>query len=235
MLFDTPPRSLEKRLCLLLRDEPFRQVVAVLLEQWGYTVLEAPTDSEMILAEEGCPVPEESGPVLWLTRSRYGERNRIPLPLSVEGLWSTLENRFHKPPRSHIRIGLVLPATVHVRDEVVDTAVSSLSDLGARFDFHRELVQGEELLLHLTVSGRPLALEGRVIYVIPHGDLDGSARTRVGVIFDRLPQEGREELRTFIVRTYLERVRARLDGSTFRKGLAHFDVPLALAAELGCG
>jgi Tfp pilus assembly protein PilZ len=233
MLIDTIPRSQEKRLCLLIRNEPFRMVLAGILKEWRYSLLEAPTPSDLLLAEDGFDLPEAFGSVLWLTRSRYGERGRLPLPLSLEELWSTLESRFHKPPRSHIRINLQTPAAVLARGEMADVQIISLSDLGARVDFCRELALGEELTLHLSIAGQPLTLPGRVIYVVPCGDLEESEKTQVGLIFDRLSQAIRDSLREHIIRTYLERVRNEMTGSIFREGLSHFNVPPAVLAELG--
>lgn len=232
-MLGAPPQALEKRVCLRVRSAPFGAVLAALLEEWHYTVLDAPDDADLVLTEEGVELPEVSCPVLWLTRSRYGERNRLSLPLSLEELWADIEHRFHRPPRGHIRAALKVPAVMEVRGEEVAVVVASLSDLGVRLEVPLELVQGETLQLHLDLGGTLLAPEGRVIYVIPDGDLDGSARTRVGVIFECLPSVQREALRGFVVRTYLERVRARLDASTFRQGLAHFTVPVAVLTEVG--
>lgn len=233
-MLETPPKAFEKRVCLRVRNASFGAVLAALLEEWRYTLLDDPSAANLVLAEEGVELPEASGTVLWLTRSRYGERNRLSLPLELEGLWADLENRFHRPPRSHIRITLELPVAVKVRGEEVAATVTSLSDLGARIEFPLELVQGETLQLDLSLNETSLALEGRVIYVIADGDLDGSTRTRVGVIFDGLSSEQRGRLRAFVVRSYLERIRARLDGSVFRQGLAHFSVPHEILVEVGC-
>lgn len=235
MLTENLHRPCEKQIALFVRSEPFREVLGGLLREWSYTLLEAPSPSALLLAEEGYPLPEESGAVLWLTRSRYQERNRLPLPLSVEELWGILETRFHKPPRRHIRTTLHVPVTVKAGDGVTESCFSSLSDVGGRLEFHRETVVGEKFRLLMAVAGKDLELQARVIYVIPGGEPGGRERTRIGVIFERLPPEDGDWLRAFIVRSYLERVRARMNADTFREGLSHFDIPLALLADLGYG
>lgn len=232
MLIDTFPRAQQKRLYLFIRNEAFRRVLGGILQEWRYSLLEAPTALDLVLAEDGFDLPEECGPVLWLTRSRYGERGRLPLPLSIEELWSTLESRFHKPPRNHIRINLKFSAAVVVRGERTDVNITSLSDLGGRFEFLRELAPGEEVVMHVSPAGNPLPLSGRVIYVVPRGDLEASEKTQVGVIFDHLPLETRDVLRLFIIRTYLEKVRRGMSGSIFREGISHFNVPPEVLAEL---
>lgn len=234
MLIDTLSRSLEKRLCLFVRNEPFRLVLGGLLREWRYSLQETPTGSDLLLAEDGFPVPEEDAPVLWLTRSRYGERGRVGLPLSLEDLWAHLESRFHKPPRSHIRIYLELPATLEARNETDEIRITSLSDLGARFELHRELAPGEELVLDLSIAGRRFKLPSRVIYMVPQGDLEGSGKAQIGVIFDKPDKGVRDALRGFIIHSYLERVREGMAGSVFREGLSHFDVPPEILGEVGC-
>jgi hypothetical protein len=233
MLTHTVPRSREKRLCLFVRNEAFRQVLGGILREWGYSLREDSAASDLFLAEDGFPVPGEGTPVLWLTRSRYGERGRLCLPLSIEQLWATLESRFHKPPRSHIRINLELPAALEARSETDEILITSLSELGARFDLHRELAPGEELVLNLRIAGRRLKLPGRVIYVVPRGDLEGSGKAQIGVIFHHPDKELRDVLRDFILRSYLERVREGLAGNVFREGLSHFDVPPGILEEIG--
>lgn len=232
MLIDTFPQVQEKRLCLFIRNEAFQRVLVALLNEWRYSLQEVPTASDLVLAEDGFDLPEECGPVLWLTRSRYGERGRLPLPLSIEELWSALESRFHKPPRNHIRINLQFSASVVARGERADVQITSLSDLGVRFEFLRELAPGEEIVVYMSPAGHPLALPGRVIYVVPRGDLDESEKMQVGVIFDHLSKEAKDILRLFIIRAYLEKVRSGMTGTVFREGISHFNVPPEALAEL---
>lgn len=233
MLIDTLAGSLEKRLCLYVRNEAFRLVLGGLLREWRFSLQETPADSDLLLAEDGFQVSEENTPVLWLTRSRYGERGRLGLPLSIEVLWDHLESHFHKPPRTQIRIYLELPAMVESRNETNEIRITSLSEMGARFELHRELAPGEELVLNLDISGRRFILPSRVIYMIPLGDLEGSGKAQIGVIFDRPDKGIRDVLRGFIIHASLERVRGGMAGSVFREGLSHFDVPPEILGEVG--
>ena len=230
-ILSKPP---EKRLCLLVRNESFRLVLAGLLGEWRYSVQKNPAAADLLLAEDGFPVPEDGAPVLWLTRNGYEELDRLGLPLSLEEVWAELESRFYKPARSRIRIKLVLPAILEVRNEKVEISITSLSDLGGRFDLDRELAPGEELVLVLTIARRRLRLPGRVIYVVPRGDLDGSGKAQVGVIFDYRAKSLRKVLHDFIIQSYFERVRAGMAAHIFMEGLSHFDVPPAVLREMEC-
>ncbi|WP_027715329.1 PilZ domain-containing protein [Desulfuromonas sp. TF] len=233
MLIGTLPKPSENRLCLFVRNESFRLVLAGLLGEWRYSVQKNPAAADLLLAEDGSPVPEDGAPVLWLTRTRCEEQDRLGLPFSLEELWTELERRFYKPARSRIRIRLALPATLEVRNETVEISITSLSDLGGRFDLDRELAPGEELVLGLTIARRRLKLSARVIYVVPLGDLDRSGKAQIGVIFDYRARSLRKVLHDFVIQTYLERVRAGMDAPVFMEGLSHFDVPPAILKEIG--
>jgi hypothetical protein len=233
MLTGTLPKPSEKRLCLFVRNEPFRLVLAGLLGEWRYSLQENPAAADLLLAEDGAPAPEDGAPVLWLARSCHEGRDRLALPLSLEELWAELESRFHTTPRSHIRINPDLPADLEVRNMKDEVRIVSLSEMGGRFDFNRELAPGEELVLGLTIARRRLKLSGRVIYVVPRGDLDRSGKAQTGVIFDHSDKSLRKVLHDFVIQTYLERVRAGMDAPIFMEGLSHFDVPPTILREIG--
>jgi len=233
MLIGTLPGSPEKRLSLFIRSEPFRMVLAGLLEQWRYPLQENPADADLFLAEDGFPVPEDGTPVLWLSRSRHEDkRNRLFLPLSVEELWAELETRFHGALRSRMRIRLELPATLEARNETDEVLIFSLSELGGRFDWNRELAPGEELVLSLSIARRRLKLPARVIYVAPR-DMEGSGKAQIGVMFDYRDLSERKILNDFILQSYLGRARGGMDGTLFSEGLTHFDVQPAVLRKLG--
>jgi hypothetical protein len=233
VLQETATRIVSKRLCLHVRSEGLRAVLEGLLKAWHYHLLAEPAGEDLVLAEEGCLPPAPEGQTIWLTSSRYEARNRLPLPFALEELWSALENRFHKPPRNHLRMATHLPVMATVRDETVATCIVSLSDLGARFLFPCELVNGEELTLEGVLDDKPRRLEGRVIYVVPRGDLDDTGRSEIGVIFDRTPPETRTAVREFIIRRYLEQVRAALPEATFCDGLSFLRISENVLRALG--
>lgn len=223
-----------KRIAILARSKALEALLRGLLMQWNYTLLEEPADDAVLLAEEGCLPPQGHGDVLWLTRSRYEGSQRLSLPLVLEELWRKLESRYHKPPRNHIRISLQLPAVVQIRDECTPIQIVSLSDLGARFDFPRELVRGEQLLLQTMLDGEKLVLEGGVIYVVPRGDLKETGQSEIGMIFDRTPQETRQRVREQILCRYLALARLQIPEELFCQGLEFFQVPRAVLKRLGC-
>jgi len=229
----TSLRTAEKRICPLVREPDFQTVLAALLEVWGYTVVSRPDGQDLVLAEEGLALPPGFDATIRLTRSGDPGRDRLALPLEVEALWAALEPFFHKTPRSHIRIALDLPATVVCRGRMEATRISSLSDLGTRFRLSRERVKGEPLELDLVIAGHPLRLAGRVIYVVPRGDLVGSGACEVGMLLAHSRCEIRTQLREFVVRSYLERVNRRLPREVFCGGLENFRLPATVRVALG--
>lgn len=234
MLIDAIPAMVEKRLCLVIRSEGLRAVLGGLLEQWQFHLLAEAEPDDLVLAQEGCCPPADSREVLWLSSSRYESRHRLCLPISPEELWRTLENRFHKPPRNHIRMTVELDAAVLVRGERTISRLASLSDKGGRFFFPRELANGEELALELVLDGRSLRLDGRVIYVVPRGELAGTTTSEVGAIFDRTVPETRQQVRDYILTRYLDMVRLGLPEPLFCAGLDFFQLSPEVRRRLGC-
>jgi hypothetical protein len=234
LLLEPRPALREKRLALLTRNPQLQAVLAALLEEWEFRLLDQPEADDLVLAEEGCLPPAGCRNLLWLTTSRYVSRQRLSLPVSLTELWQALETRFHKPPRQHLRMGVGLEATVRCRGERTASRLVSLSDMGGRFSYPRELVNGEEVDLELALGGEPLRLAGRVIYVVPRGELHGTTETEVGVIFDRTPPETRAAVRDHLLCGCLEQVRLRLAEPLFCAGLAYLDIPSVVLRRLGC-
>jgi len=231
MLLDKLPRRREKRLCLLIQNAPLRQFLGSLLRQWRYELLDTPALADLILAEEGITPPAGSGPILRLARCGSAAEDRVVLPLSLEELWRVLEGRFNNHPRNHIRIQKSYPVTVRARGESFGTRISSLSDLGTRFDFGAELVNGEEIEIDLVVERRSFSLQSRVIYVVP---CNSGGRFQIGLIFDRTAREIRLGLRHFIIGTFLEKVGSEIGEPAFTEGRRFFDLSPEALEVLGC-
>ncbi len=232
MLLDLRPSLTEKRLALSIRSPALEALLAALLEEWHFTLLPQPAAGTLLLAEEGSLAPETEGEIIWLTTSRYVSRQRLSLPLQLPELWSVLETRFHKPPRNHIRMAVDCEATLCCRGGRSAVHLVSLSDMGGRFVFPRELISGEELVLEYAGAEGGLELAGRVIYVLPRGELTGTNESEAGMIFDRTPAETREQVRNQIIASYLERVRKKLSESTFCSGLGFLALPPAVLQRL---
>jgi hypothetical protein len=233
LLIDPRPPIIEKRLALAVRSQELEAILAALLHEWQFTLLPHPAAGTLLLAEEGC-LAETDGEIVWLTTSRYVSRQRLALPLQLQELWSALETRFHKPPRNHLRVAVDCEATLCCRGGRSTIRLVSLSDMGARLVFPRELISGEELVLEYPDVDGLLELAGRVIYVLPRGELAGTNESEAGMIFDRTPAETRERVRNRIIVSYLERVRRQLPESVFCAGLGFFDLPAAVLRQLGC-
>lgn len=226
------PRGHAKPIHLAIASEANQLFLAALLQEWQFTIVDEPGEETLCLADDGYPLRAPHGPVVWLTRSGFAARDRLPVPLAMEDLWGALETRFHRPPRHHLRIGIDMPAEITVRGSQERTEILSLSDLGARLRLSREVASGEECVVRLTIDGVPLRLAAKAIYVLPIGDLDDSCRVEVGLLFTPLLRETQARLRNFITATILERVRPTIPGWAFEVGVALLDLPDAVRKRL---
>lgn len=232
MLEHVLPRAREKRLVILTHSQAFGALLRGVVTQWLYSPVESPADADLLLVEEGCLPPAHHGSVLWLSRARVEEDNRLSLPLSLEALWRQLGKLCRNSLRNHIRIPVSLPATLRVRGMHTPIQVNNLSDMGLRFVFPRELHNGEQLTLQMMLTGERLTLAGRVIYVIPRGDAEGTGRSEVGMIFDRTPPETRRLVREYIIWRCLEQARRQLPEPLAGQGLDFFQLPPAVRRRL---
>ncbi len=234
MLLEPAPREPAKRVCLITHDPSFLAVLGALLEEWDYALLPRASSGCLILAEEGCPVPEQVGTLIRLGGSPCQARNRLSLPLVVEELWAALEPRFHKPPRNHMRIARQMQALARLRGAEEATTITSISDLGMRFILSRESVKDEVVELEFTIEGVSYRQFGRVIYVVPRGDAAGHAQNDIGILFTRPSAELRAAIRDYVVSCFLERVRVRFAAEIFCAGLDYFAISPAVRRRLGC-
>jgi len=234
LLEPSSPLPREKRIAVIARSPALNALLRGLLRQWRYTLLEEPGADDTLLVEEGCLAPPGHSEVLWLTRSRYEGSQRLSLPLELAELWQRLESRHHKPPRNHIRLLLELPAVAHIRGEATPVTINNLSDLGARFDFPRELVRGEPLRLQTVFDGEELLLEGSLIYAITRGEEAGTAQTEAGMILDRTPPETRQRVRELILCRCLELARREIPEELFCQGLEFLQLPAEVLRRLSC-
>jgi hypothetical protein len=232
MLEHALPRARKNRLFFLTHSQAFGALLRGVVTQWLYSPVESPETADLLLVEEGCRPPVHHDNVLWLCRARAEEDHRLSLPLSLEALWRQLGKLCLNSLRHHIRIPVSLPATLHARGETTPIQVNTLSDMGLRFAFPRELLNGEQLTVQMVLAGERLSLEGRVIYVIPRGDAEGTGRSEAGVIFDRTPQERRGRIREYIVWRCLELARRQVPEPLGSQGLDFFQLPPAVRQRL---
>ena len=216
--------DIRKKISVKTCSNSLTELLQSLLEQWKFEICDTDDSEVLLLAEEGCAVPVEGQRVLWLSRTEPEDRSRFSLPLELEHLWQILERRFHQPPRMHIRMNLEINATVTVGDETVSTTLSSLSDMGGRFTYHRELVREQQLVVSLQVAEQILKINSQVIYAMPQFSVAGSD-TKVGIIFQRVEKDEREMLRHFLILRYLEEVQKRMDRSRFTAALQFLALP----------
>lgn len=225
MLFDRIDDAPEKRrIALRIGNRGLRAVLGAILREWRYQVV---TDGpcELILTDEGDHPSADEGPVL-----RLGAPGFLAFPLSLEALWQALAFRFHVPPRRTLRIALPLDIGVRQGNRTEVCSLVSISSLGGRFGYPREVARGEELELRLQLGEAPLTIGARVIYAIPRREWRNCPDFYVGVVFDR-QEEKQKILRAFIVRSYLERVRLSVDREVYCEGEAFFQTLAEGASE----
>ena len=210
-----PPR--EKKVSLDLSEPALALFLAELLRSWRCRILDAPAEGGLHLVDEERPRPAADLPLLRLSRGGVASPGRLVLPLALEDLWEALERRFHVPPRLHMRIGTRHPLRIEYRGEIFSSELRSLSDRGARFAFPGEVASGERMRLRFRAGEREFDLEGGVIYVIIPAERSGPGGVEIGIVFDRLGEDGRKELRELIVHTTLERVRDAVGAEVFEK------------------
>jgi hypothetical protein len=216
MLLDRIDDAPEKRrIALRIDNRGLQALLGAILREWRYqVVIDGPC--ELILTDEGIHPSADEGPAL-----RLGATGPLSYPLSLEALWQALESRFHVPPRRNLRISLPLDIGVRQGSRREVCPLVSLSPLGGRFEFPREVARGEELEVVLPIGEAPLTFGARVIYAIPRGEWRNCPDYYVGVVFDR-QEEKQKTLRAFIDRSYLERVRLAVDQDVFCEGEAFF-------------
>lgn len=232
MLFDQSiPRGMERKICVRTTDSALGAFLNSLLDGWRFSLEEDTADGTLLLAEEGsCDVPPNQ-PVLWLGHSQYASRDKLPLPMPIEELYLSLEHRFHRPPRRHMRLDIDLPARVDLRGEQHASGLTSLSDRGGRVLLPLELVRDEKLGLEFSLAGHPMNLVASVIYSFQRPGTSSEPAYDTGVLFARQTQGECELLREFILDRYVSRLRDMLDPDVFSAGLSYFTLPQKLSRQ----
>ena len=215
--------KLQTRIAVCTCSDAFTQVLQRLMGRWGFDVCHRDDPTVLLLAEEGCCEPVDGQETIWLSRSKGTGPERISLPVSVESLWQTLEQRFHQPPRMHLRMAVDLAARVLLRGEWIDTRLSSLSDMGGRFTTGQELVKEEQVTVELVVDEEVHQFHGQIIFSIAGGSADTDL-FQSGVVFTGQDQTTCDGLRAILIRWYLELVQDGMDPQVFQSGLSFFDL-----------
>lgn len=217
-------RSSQRSLYLQIGNDGLRRFLSALLSIWSFSVSDDPHTAQLVLAEEGGPLPPGDAPVLWLTPCASSAADHLTLPASLVSFSAALEQAFHRPPRSHLRIAGEIPLAYAVRDTHSISLLLSFSDHGARFFCARELAPGEIVTLRFSVLDCDHVLAARVIYSFAEADVE-VPRYSTGVIFSELDDAGRQLLRDQIVTLYLLQLHELLPAWAFTVGLSAFQIP----------
>ena len=224
--------SVNKKVAIATCCDDFSEFLSQLLVSWGFEICDRTAPEVLLLAEEGCAEPAVGQPVVWLTRSRYQGTNRLSLPLEIESFWQILEHWYHRPPRMHIRMAVDLEATAMVDTETVTVRLSSLSDMGCRFSYYRELVRDQQVWLTLSLADEAFRIDSRVIYS-HHISAVTDDNIRVGLLFRGITMEQRDRLRSCLILQYLQKVEQEMDSARFRNALAKLDLREFVRNRLG--
>lgn len=217
-------RSAQRTLYLQIGNNGLRRFLLALLDLWSFTATDDPAAAQLFLVDEGCPPPPGTAPIVWLTPCPSSAPDRLTMPLLLEHFSATLEQAFHRPPRSHLRIICDLPLAYVARNSPGVSLLHSFSDQGARFYCNRELAPGETVQLRFSLFDSDHALSARVIYSFAESD-NATTRFATGVIFSDLDNTDRQRLRDQVVALYLLQLRERLPAWVFTVGLSAFHVP----------
>jgi len=224
--------SVIKKVAIATCCDDFGELLKHLLVSWGFEICDSSTPEVLLLAEDGCAEPADGQPVVWLTRSRYQGTDRLSLPFQIESFWQVLEHRYHRPPRMHIRMAVDLEATVMVDAETVTVRLSSLSDMGCRFSYYRELVRDQQAWLSLSLAGEEFRIDSSVIYS-HYLTAASDNEIRVGLLFRGITREQRDHLRSCLILQYLQKIGQEMDPARFRKALVNLDMGEFVRNRLG--
>jgi len=224
--------SVSKKVAIATSCDDFGEFLKHLLASWGFERCDSSSPEVLLVAEEGCAEPAVGQPAVWLTRSRYQGTDRLSLPLEIDGFWQVLEHRYHRPPRMHIRMAVALEATAMVGDETVTVQLSSLSDMGCRFSFCRELVRDQQVWLSLLLANEEFRIDSSVIYS-HYLTAASDNEIRVGLLFRGITREQRDHLRSCLILLYLQKIERQMEPARFRKALANLDLGEFVRNRLG--
>lgn len=215
MLMEMVSEVQQRRVAVRVKETGFGLLLAGVLHVWGYQVVTDPTTAGLLLTDEGCQ------PVAGVTLVQLGDaggNGQLELPLQLEALWALLELRFHQPQRQHIRVALNLGVGVVGRHRYDEATLQSLSDMGGRLIYPRELVHNEGLLVRVPIDDQLVELGGKVIYCFSRGD---RGEFEIGLVFTGVGSEVRRIVRHYIGRQVLAGALAQA-GEGAEAGLAMF-------------
>ncbi|PLY02171.1 MAG: hypothetical protein C0623_04070 [Desulfuromonas sp.] len=232
MLKDITTRSLNKKKIAVTTCEPsLDELLKALLQLWQFEVHDPAEASALLLAESGCAEPVAGQDVIWLNTDSGGAELGFSLPLEPEAFWQALEQRFHRPPRKHIRLDVDLPALISARDEKKEAVLTSLSDMGCRFSYHRELAPNESVSFEFSLEGELLTFDSRIIYAMAYSDTSDSP-FRAGALFSGINAEQRARISDYLIGCYLELVRGEMPAEIFNEGLRFLELSEKVRVKL---
>jgi hypothetical protein len=93
------PASKRARLQIHAADPVLNRLLRVLLQEWGYELVEVGGAADLHIVQEGCLGPAAGSNRIGLTSAPDQAADSVAIPLSMEVLWRAMEGRLHAPPR----------------------------------------------------------------------------------------------------------------------------------------
>ncbi len=215
MLLGTGYETELRRVAIELETPGFRQLLCALLELWGFHLVSDTSAAGMLLVEQRGGEP--AGVTLIRLGETHGSRH-LPFPLALEDLWLELEQRFHRPPRQHIRTAVDLEVGLVARHRYGEARLESLSDMGGRLYFGRELARDEGVRLRLPIDAQVFEFGAKVIYSFPRGEESGF---ELGLLFEGVSGEIRQAIRNYVRRQVMAAALA-VGGADAEQGMGFF-------------
>ena len=232
MLNDVVERSgVIKKISVVTSDDALTELLTLLLQSWKFEIVSQDCAETLLLAEKGSIEPAAGQDVIWLAAGETSTDNSLGLPLEVESLWRILEFRFHDPPRMHIRLALDLSAQVTIRGETSEAVLTSLSEMGCRFYYDKELVRDETVTLTLQAGNETLKIGSQVIYSIPQS-ATSTGEVNAGLVFHGIDRTTRGRIRTYLIYTYLKEVGSVMAEERFVDTLDFLVLPESIRKKL---
>ncbi|MDH3997921.1 MAG: PilZ domain-containing protein [Desulfuromonadales bacterium] len=190
---------------VLSRNPLLARLLASILNDWKFTVVEEVAEAKVVFIERGMPLPEPCvAEVVWLSPMPLSQERFLLTPLSLTELYGSLEEFFFPVPRRHIRITTEVAAEIKYDGRWRKGQLLSLSDRGGRLSCDAELLKQTALTLEIKLPGRLLRTDAEVLYCVAASDIPGRQQPQIGVLFKPLAQGLVEALRRFIEKHNIE-------------------------------
>lgn len=215
-----------KQVAVITRNPNFTKLLASILADWKFFVVEDLSVATVAFVERGVELPDHDVPIVWLSPMPLERSDFLKVPISLSELYLLLEVHFFPTPRRNIRVPMELSVDLRVEGKWLEGQLVSLSDRGGRLTCTREMPRGTELTLEVKLGGENLRIPSEVLYCLPAGDLPNRRQPQIGVLFKPVNVEMFELLKRFIENACIECACAREEIPLNDSCLSWFAMPV---------